>query len=100
MIYILDGAEIKDEGRHNHVKLIITKGTFKLNGGLQIDVPVAAINENSDIFIALNKFDGTPGFPPVIVRKEAHGFVVAGSGSDFSVYNYTVFTYKSMIEKE
>ena len=96
MQYSFTGFSIDEDQKYKHIKLIITKGTFQLNGSFHVTVPISPITQESEVFISLNTFKGTPGFPPLVIKKGDHEFIVTGSHGDLSIYNYTVFTYSLM----
>lgn len=67
-------------------------GTFIANGATPVTVTDTNVTANSAIVIALKTVGGTVGAIPAIKTiTPTTGFTVAGTASDTSTYNYTIF---------
>jgi len=79
-----------DNGGPVHTVLPVASGTFTLVAG-SATVANTAVTAGSQIFITLKTAGGTLGsFPYLPTITPGTGFTVAATGTDTSVYNYSI----------
>lgn len=67
-------------------------GTFTCNGATPVTVANKLVTSNSAITVTLKTVGGTVGAIPAIQTiTPGTGFTIAGTASDTSQYNYTIF---------
>ena len=79
-------------GVSSYVAEIKSTGTFTCNGTSAVTVADAAYSVGDNVSITLKTVGGTVGALPALKTvTEATGFTVAGTASDTSVYQYTIW---------
>jgi hypothetical protein len=72
-------------------QVLVTSGTFLLNGATGVTVVAPNLTATSQILISLNKVGGTVGALPVVQTvTPGTGFTILGTASDTSTYNYLI----------